>query len=109
MDPYGWTAVWRSAETWRRRSSWVLVGLLVFVAYIMVALAVAGLGLEWTLGAGTLALVVGAVAAAEATYVIRPSQERLTRADRLIVIASGVWLGMGILSGLVLLAERLFP
>jgi uncharacterized PurR-regulated membrane protein YhhQ (DUF165 family) len=108
-DPYGRKQVWRSVETWRLRDSFLLVGLLAVVSYIMVAVALAGLGPVWTLGAGSLALLVLAIAIAEAVYGVRPTQEKLARADRLIVVTFGIQLAMGLLGGLVLLVERLQP
>jgi hypothetical protein len=109
FDPYGRKQVWRSVETWQRRDSFLLVGLLALAAYVMGAVALfAGLGPVWTLGTGSLALLVAAIAVAEAAYGVRPTQVRLTRADRLVILASGTWFAMGALSALVLLAQRLF-
>jgi hypothetical protein len=52
-------------------------------------------------------LRVAGVAVAEAAYGVRPTQERLARADRLVVVSSGSWFAMGVLSALVLLVQRL--
>lgn len=83
------------------------MGLLAFVAYLMGAVALAGLGAIWTLVAGSLALLLVAVAVAEAAYGFRPTPTRLARADRLVVVATGTWLAIGVVSGLVLLLQGL--
>jgi hypothetical protein len=98
----------RSGETWPRRASFLLVGLLAFVAYLMGAVALARLGAIWTLVAGSLALLLVTVAVAEAAYGFRPTPTRLARADRLVLVAAGTWLAVGVLSSLVLLLQSLF-
>jgi hypothetical protein len=99
--------VGRTPEKWRRRDSVLIAALFAFIAYVMVAVALGGLGAEWTLGAGALALLSATAAASEVAYAVRPTQDRLMRGDRIILVAVAAWLGMGVISGFVLLAQRL--
>ncbi len=88
LNLYGGPQVWRSVETWRRRDSFLFVGVFTFAAYLLGAVAVfAPLGWLFSLGAGVIAVLVAAVVVSETVYAVRPNQERLARSDRLVIVA----------------------
>lgn len=90
-SPFIWSGpVWRSVDSWPRRDSFLLGGLLLLVDYLLVAIFI-----FVSLSAlGRVALVVGAVpiivyTVAELLHGFRPTQATLARADRLALIAFG--------------------
>ena len=87
---FGATSFGRSPETWRRRDSFLLVGLLLLVDYLLVAILLVvhlnALG-RVALVAGTVPILASTIA--EAVHAFRPTQGSLARADRLALIAVG--------------------
>jgi hypothetical protein len=103
----GTSRSWRSAEDWRRRDSLLLVGLLAFVVYLLVCVVIFGrLDIVADLGVGLVAGLIGMIALAEGLFAFRPTQERLARADRLVVVAVGTSIAIGGICSLVLLIGR---
>jgi hypothetical protein len=98
FDPYGRTQVWRSVETWPRRDSFLLVGLLLLVDYLLVALFIF-VSLN---SLGRVALVLGTIpillfTVAEALHGFRPTRDSLARADPLALIAIGTVFAIGLI------------
>ena len=86
----GATSFGRSPETWRRRDSFLLAGLILVVDYFLIAIFLV-IPLN-TLG--RIAMVVGTIpilayTVAEAVQGMRPTPENLVRADRLALLATG--------------------
>jgi hypothetical protein len=106
---FGATSFGRSPETWRRRDSFLLGGLLGFVGYLLAAIAViVNLSTFGHFGIALLAALIVLLAVAEASYGLRPSQARLARADRLALVTVGTVLSISTVCGLVLLAQEAF-
>lgn len=106
---FGATSFGRSPETWRRRDSFLLVGLLLLVDYLLVAILI----VVHLNALGRVALVAGTVpiltyTIAEAVHAFRPTQESLARADRLALIAVGTALAISAIVILVGLATGQF-
>lgn len=95
---FGASSVRRDAETWPRRDSFLLTGLLALVLYLLVAVVVFA---RFSLVADLLILVwvalIGAYALAEGLYAIRPTPTRLVHADHLALAAGGTWLCTGLI------------
>ncbi len=89
---------WRSVDQWPRRDSFLLVGLLVLVDYLLAAIFIfVSLSVV-----GRVALVVGAVpiigyTVAELLHGLRPSQASLSRADHLAVLAFGTGVSVSVI------------
>jgi hypothetical protein len=81
-----------------------LVGLLAVVDFLVAIIVFAKWGLVEDLGVGLLAVQIGALAVAEAACAIRPSQQRLARADRLVFIAAATFLALGLVGGVAMAA-----
>lgn len=99
---FGATAIRRDLETWRRRDSVLLTGLLAVVLYFLVAVVVfANFSAPVDVGVALLAAAIGAYAFAEALFAIRPTAAHLATADRLAFLAVGTWLALGIIGAAV--------
>jgi hypothetical protein len=109
FDPYGRSQVWRSAEKWRRRDSVFVAGVLAFVSYLLVAIIISGavsLGGQVAIAVPAAPLI--AATTAEVLYAVSPTQTRLRRSDRLIVLTVAVFLAVGVFVLLAPAATRLF-
>jgi len=113
-DPFAWLLegllaqsrqpVWRSLDRWRRRDSLLLVGVLGLMESLLIAIIlVAGLSLVGDLCVGLLAAPLGALVLVEASFVVRPTQSNLARADRLVLVTVGVFFALG-LAGVLAMA-----
>ncbi|HYU60724.1 MAG TPA: hypothetical protein VEK39_08185 [Solirubrobacterales bacterium] len=108
LAPYWSLPVWRSPESWRRGDSLLLVGLLALVDYLLIAIVIfATFGLVADSAVSLLAVEIFALALAETLCAVRPTHERLARADHLVLVAFGTFMALGVLGGLVMLVEAL--
>jgi len=78
------------------RDSVLLLGLLGLIEFLLITAIVAGRpGIVVDLGIGSLAAPLGALILAEAAFAIRPTQPRLARADRLVLVTVGIFFALG--------------
>lgn len=95
---FGATSFGRSQDTWRRRDSFLLAGLLLFVDYFLAAILIVvdvnALG-RVALAAGMIPILVYTVA--EAMHGFRPTEASLARADLLALVAVGTTLAISVI------------
>jgi len=89
--------LWRTLDRWRRRDSVLLVVVLGFVEYLLVALILVGnpSAIEG-FGIALLAVPLGALVLAECVFAAWPTQHRLTRADRLALVTVSTFFALGL-------------
>jgi hypothetical protein len=96
-------SVWRTLDRWRQRSSVLLVGVLGVVEYLLIIVIVFGeLSLVGDLGAALLATLLGALVLAECAFAIRPTQQRLARADHLVLVTIGSFFALGLVGAVAM-------
>jgi len=109
-EPTNWVAallgqsrhpLWRRLDQWRRRDSVLLVGAFALIEYLLIGIIIfGGLSIFGDLGVALISVPLGALLLAEATVAVRPTQQRLARADFLVVVTSGIFFACGLVGAI---------
>ncbi len=79
----------------------MLVGVFALIEYLLIGIIIfGGLSIFGDLGVALISVPLGALLLAEATVAVRPTQQRLTRADFLVVATSGIFFACGLVGAI---------